>query len=475
MDDVRRRKIRHAEGAARLPPELEMTRSTRLVWTFAAGLGLAVGTALHFGGGRSATVGPVATTEPSATTAAAATGVAARESGWERENPSAPSPATTAAESATAPAAGDEPDSDSSFAPDTAERRRLAARAYTPAAVEEDAQVKEAVEGALRWLAREQAPNGAWIQDLGYKFNDAYNITGKGRPHVGVTALALMAFLSGGHLPGRGPYGKIVEKGTDYVLSCVDPQDGYIAFEGSRMYSHAFATLYLAEILGMTHRADVKEKLQLAVNLTAASQNDRGSWRYEPHSPESDMSITVCQVMALRAARNVGIRVNKKVIDNAYDYVIRSAETTGPERGGFHYQEKERTRTSFALTAAGVATLHNTGIYDHDLIRAGETYLRREVGRIYRQYAGHYFYWYGNYYASQVFFTGSDPSNPSRDQWGGFYWPEIRKQLLGMMQRSPNGSTVFWKNTCGPGDAFATSVAAIILQIPYQYLPIFQR
>jgi hypothetical protein len=348
-------------------------------------------------------------------------------------------------------------------------------RATPPApAYEDDADVRDAVERGLKWLAREQAPNGAWIQDLGYKFNEGYNVTAEGKGHVGVTSLALMAFLSGGHLPGRGVYGKTVERGTDFVLSCVDGQDGYVSHEGSRMYSHAFATLFLAEILGMTHRADVKEKLQLAVNLTAASQNEHGSWRYEPHSPESDMSITVCQVMALRAARNVGIKVNKRVIDNAYDYVVRSAEREGIERGGFHYQEKIRTRTSFALTAAGVATLHNTGIYEHDLIGAGIKYLEREHRRFYERYKGHYFYWYGNYYAAQVFFTASDPSNRGADLWGGFYWPEIRRQLL-ELKRENADRTVYWKNTVGPGDAFSTAVATIILQIPSQFLPIFQR
>ena len=36
------------------------------------------------------------------------------------------------------------------------------------------------------------------------------------------------------------------------------------------------------------------------------SQNDEGGWRYEPYARESDMSIVVCQVIALRAARNIG-------------------------------------------------------------------------------------------------------------------------------------------------------------------------
>ena len=32
-----------------------------------------------------------------------------------------------------------------------------------------------------------------------------------------------------------------------------------------------------------------------------------------------------------------------------------------------------------------------------------------------------------------------------------------------------------WINDPGPGNEFATAVAAIILQVPYKYLPILQR
>jgi hypothetical protein len=334
-----------------------------------------------------------------------------------------------------------------------------------PAADEEA--VQEAIKKGLRYLARSQSSSGAWIGDIGYKFNENYLVTDAAKPDVGVTSLAMMAFLSGGNFPGRGQYGKVVERGTDFVLSCVDPESGYISANHSRMYSHAFACLFLAEIFGMTHRADVRQKLQLATNLTVDAQNIHGSWRYEPNSPESDMSITVCQIMALRAARNIGIKVPKTTIDRAYDYVIRSAITSGRERGGFKYQEKESTRTSYSLTAAGVATLHNTGTYDHALISAGVDYLKREFSTVVREHAGHYFFWYGNYYASQVFFTASDSGH---DNWKDFYWPRIKDVLL--KSQTDIGS---WKNTVGPGDAFSTAVACIILQIPYQYLPIFQR
>ena len=32
-----------------------------------------------------------------------------------------------------------------------------------------------------------------------------------------------------------------------------------------------------------------------------------------------------------------------------------------------------------------------------------------------------------------------------------------------------------WRCRVGPGDAFGTATATLILQIPLQYLPIFQR
>ncbi len=348
------------------------------------------------------------------------------------------------------------------------EPRRGAVEPVEPAPpYAEDEAVRIAIEKSLRYLAKSQSASGAWVQNIGYKFNEQYVVTAADKPDVGVSSLALMAFLSGGYMPGRGQYGKVVERGTDFVLACVDGDNGYINANGSRMYSHAFATLFLAEIYGMTHRADVKTKLQLAVNLTVESQNTQGSWRYEPNSPESDMSITVCQIMALRAARNIGIKVSKSTIDRAYDYVIRSAITSGSDRGGFKYQEKDSTRTSFSLTAAGVATLHNTGTYDHALIRAGIEYLKGEFDDLVKFHDEHYFFWYGNYYASQVFFTAADTG---QNNWDNFYWPRIRAHLL--RRQVENGS---WRNNVGPGNVFSTAVAAIILQIPYQYLPIFQR
>jgi len=93
------------------------------------------------------------------------------------------------------------------------------------------------------------------------------------------------------------------------------------------MYSHAFATLFLAEAYGMAGGATCKAALARAVNLIVDCQNQHGGWRYNPLDREVDLSVTVCQLQALRAARNIGIKVPKSTIDLAARYVVDSAVT----------------------------------------------------------------------------------------------------------------------------------------------------
>ncbi|HRV81973.1 MAG TPA: terpene cyclase/mutase family protein, partial [Planctomycetota bacterium] len=291
--------------------------------------------------------------------------------------------------------------------------------------------------------------------------------------HVGVTALAGMAFLAGGHFPGRGPYGQNVERCLNFVVSCAQP-DGYISASNTRMYSHAFATLFLAEIYGMTHREDVRGHLQKAVDFIVKSQNEEGGWRYVPLDQSSDMSIVVCQVLALRAARNIGIRVPKSTIDRAIQYVVESAVTTevsaqgaryATDLGTFHYQKEDLARTTFPLTAAGVTALHGLGVYSSELIDHGVDFLENQVDFFNSRYGtqGHYYFWYGHYYGVQAMHTVGGHA------WHRYFLP-LREFLI--HRQEADGS---WPNREGPGEAFSTAIGCLILQIPYGYLPIFQR
>lgn len=339
-----------------------------------------------------------------------------------------------------------------------------------------DQDLRDAVARGHEWLAAQQDADGYWAELVGYKLNNDYEALNE-RPlaHVGVTSLALMSFLAGGHLPDRGRYGEVISKGLDFVLRS-SQDDGQIMSNGTRMYSHAFATLLLAEVYGMVERDDVKRVLQRSVDLIVDSQNAEGGWRYRPFARESDMSITVCQVLALRSARNVGIHVPITTIKNAQSYVYRSAvrsndrsyryrgrRSYGDQGGSFRYQNREHTRATFPLTAAGVTTLYAAGEYDTPVIRDALDYMDRQVDSFSRQWRGHYFFFYGHYYAVQAYYITGDP------KWQR-YFRTVKAMLLDSQQRDGR-----WQCRVGPGDAFGTAVGTLILQIPLQYLPIFQR
>lgn len=289
---------------------------------------------------------------------------------------------------------------------------------------------------------------------------------GQGRfaKNVAVTSLACLALMSDGHVPGRGRYGPVVEKGLRYVLSCCG-ETGLIAGESVNgpMYGHGFATLFLGEVYGMTQgggdtaMADrVHDALVRACTLIERTQNDEGGWRYNPVPFDADVSVTICQVMGLRSARNAGLEVPKATIDRAVAYV---RECQLPD-GGFKYQ-KDSGVSAWPRSAAGVASLYYAGIYDDPATRRGVSYLLRAgmPGSAMRTEA-HYFY--GMYYTAQSMYLSGG------DAWKA-WWPEARKELL---SRQAAGGE--W-NDSGVGSAYGTSMALIVLQMPKRYLPIFQK
>ena len=325
-----------------------------------------------------------------------------------------------------------------------------------------DSQTRRMIDRALDYLYRHQNPDGSWTDIVGRKVHNSY--WGTAAPHVGVTGLAGIAFLAGGTLPGqgvRGDYCTAVRKALDFVIRQTEA-NGFIAANGSRMYSHAFATLFLAEALGTGFFPDdqrLQETLKRSVRLIVRAQNEEGGWRYLPNAIDSDMSVTVCQVFALRAARNAGIKVPRETIDRAIDYVKESFDA---DEGGFKYQidrrfRGARSRHSFALTACGVATLYGAGEYDAQEIRRGLQYLwdRRPQPHLASR---RFDFFYAHYYAVQAAY-----------QAGGAYWTRWYEDVKNQLRKTQQ-SDGSWKDLVGP--CYGTAMAAIILQMPNQYLPI---
>ncbi len=300
----------------------------------------------------------------------------------------------------------------------------------------------DAVERGLVWLASQQDEDGAFG-----------GLSHYGR-HVGVTGLVGLAFLSHGDTPGRGRYGGVIDGCIAFIVSNRS-ESGLLAAETSHgpMYGHGFATLFLAEVYGMTNRNDVRETLRKAVRLIATTQNEEGGWRYQPVRDDADVSVTVCQIMALRAARNVGLHVEKSIIDRAIEYVRNSQNPDG----GFRYMSTSGT-SAFARSAAGVAALQYAGVYHGDAVSKGIEYCMKFVPPS-EQSVGHYFY--GHYYASQAVFLAGEKY---WDRW----WPGVRDELLG--KQADEG---YWRGQAG--QEYGTAMALIVLQMPNRLLPIFQK
>ncbi len=303
-------------------------------------------------------------------------------------------------------------------------------------------ETREAIERGLYWLAERQAKDGA------------FGVLSHYGPHVGITGLAGMAFMSDGNMPGRGRFGKQVEGCVNFVLANAS-ESGLIAAETSHgpMYGHGFAALFLAEVYGMSPRSDVREALRRSIRLVVNTQNEEGGWRYQPVRADADISVTVCQIMALRAARNAGLYIDKEVIDKAVHYVEQSQNPDG----GFRYMLTSGG-SAFARSAGGVAALQYAGVYHSDAIERGIAYLDR-FRPPQDQSVGHYFY--GHYYAAQSMFLAGD------EKWN-VWWPAIRAELL--QKQSADGS---WRGQAG--EEYGTAMALIILQMPNRLLPIFQK
>ncbi len=231
------------------------------------------------------------------------------------------------------------------------------------------------------------------------------------RHETAMTSLAVLAMAACGNQPADPTTeGKAMRKALDYVLRPeAQEQDGYFGqLDGSRMYGHGITTLMLSEMLGMGADAAqdkvIREKCRLAIDLilrsqkVAKSDNNRGGWRYSPDSGDSDMSVTVWQTMALRAAKNAGFDVPKEAIEDAVGYIRRLYQPDtdrqgGGKTGGFGYQTKGRENST---TAEGLLAMQVCGQYDTEEVKGSSDRLLREGLR-----QGERWFFYTTYYYAQ--------------------------------------------------------------------------
>jgi hypothetical protein len=140
-----------------------------------------------------------------------------------------------------------------------------------------------AIPAALRWLVRNQEADGTWK-------------AARSELDVGVTALAVLALVRGGH--GRSSVE--VRSGVRALIERQD-RDGLIGDRDAEkfMHGHILATLALAEA---EYHDVIPTPTTRAVDFLLSARNPGRGWRYVPKGRDNDTMVTAWAVLALRAA-----------------------------------------------------------------------------------------------------------------------------------------------------------------------------
>jgi len=359
---------------------------------------------------------------------------------------------------------------------------------------------EEAVRLALQWLADHQDPDeGYWDADdfwLHDPLPEEPPSDGAGDPavDVGVTGLALLAFLGNNNTMSRGPYREVVRKGTQW-LRRQQRVDGLFGDEvgNPTLYNHAIATMAVGEAWTMGGRSPILARnVRDAVRLILEARNPYGAWRYSlVPDGDNDTSITGWMVFALKTAEEGGIPVDRQAYAGARAWFDQMTDpATG--RTGYAFGEGggpggppsrlpgwlERFPPERSESLTAVSLLCRIFMSDATRYRSWREHpdyelLKKQVDLILSRPpvwdpeggACDMYYWY---YATFAMY-----------QWGGEAWRTwrraIEKALLPHQRRDGNfrGS---W-DPVGPwgeagGRVYSTALSAIILEVYYRYAQI---
>ncbi|QNN20716.1 hypothetical protein HED60_00015 [Planctomycetales bacterium ZRK34] len=299
------------------------------------------------------------------------------------------------------------------------------------------------------------------------------------KTQTAMSSLAVLALAAAGHQPtDKTPEGVAMRLALEFVLRDENQTDeGYFGRkDGSRMYGHGIITLMLSEMLGMSldpaQEKIIRNKLVKAVQLIVRAQrvhkgnNHQGGWRYMPDSKDSDLSVTVWQVMALRSAESAGIEVPQSAIHDAVEYLKRLYCSDRDEHGKpkkaaapFGY---ERNHHQAQAPAAGLLALQVCGLYEApEVIGSADWHMEHPP-----ESKMNFLFYQAYYYATGMHLRGGKYADRALAE---------TQQLLLNLQRD-DGS---WLNNRGnesqAGAVYSTSLAVIALSVDNYFLPIYQR
>jgi HEAT repeat protein len=328
------------------------------------------------------------------------------------------------------------------------------------------------VEAALRGLALGQAADGRFPAP---KDRWAYD--------VGVTGLALAAFLGAGYGPGgEGPHADTVARGLKFLREQQDEQGCFgPRVVGHYVYGHAYATLALVEAAVMEGDRDLLAAAQRGLDFSAQARNPGYVWRYGLRPGDNDTSITgsmwasihaaaVANAAAAAAGTPPPFGLDARLVDDVRAWVDKMTDDVG--RVGYQTRGVGPARTSEmadtfpselseATTAIGVWIRLTSGDTPADRVVAAGLDLLSKLRPVTSTKGGgvDLYYWY---YASQAM-TFAKPADAKA-------WADALERSMRAFADPATGVISVadpWARDGGP--AYATAVGALALEAPRRY------
>jgi hypothetical protein len=345
---------------------------------------------------------------------------------------------------------------------------------------------EQAVALGLKWLADHQDVNadGRW-DAAGFMKHDPRDdrCTGAGgrRYDVGVTGLALLAFLGAGYTDRgtlqKNAYAKNVRMGLRFLMTSQD-KEGCFGPRASMffIYSHAIATLAMCEAYWMTRNPRYKAPAREGLKFLMRARNPYMAWRYGVRPGENDTSVTGWAVMALKSGQYAGLEVDPGAFQGARQW---AEKMTDPKTGrvGYNFRggavarpegmvDRFPAEKSEAMTASGLLTRLLCGEPTDSKIAAKSVALCLNELPHWDANTGtiDMYYWYWGTLA--MFQMGGDA-------WGK--WNEALKAAVVQHQHlAGSGSRTGSWDPSGPwgqdgGRVYSTALMTLCMEVYYRY------
>jgi len=323
------------------------------------------------------------------------------------------------------------------------------------------------VEEALRWLAIHQMEDGGWS----FNHNQCPACRGKCRndgthfkARNAATAMALLPFLGMGCTHKEGPYQQTVRNGLAFLVNHMDLKQGHsgsLHEKDGNMYSQGLGAIVLCETYAMTHDRVLKEYAQQALNFICWAQDPkRGGWRYEPQQA-GDTSVLGWQLTALKCGSMAKLTVPSETVrkvNTFLDYVQKN-------NGARYAYLDPNAPPGEATTAVGLLCRMYLGWKkDNPALQEGVRYLNTNGP------SGKNLYY--DYYATQIL------HHQKGEEWNRWNCV-MRDQLVhGQAKLGHEKGSWFFTGDHGSnagGRLYCTAMAAMILEVGYERMPIYRQ